>query len=134
MKIKIEQNKQLLDKVDALHFDLEVLFYDLSETKKFELTPQVTKKLYEILTKYKEFKTELIETYKVEIIPRSVKVKYDPLSPMFSLITEALTLSQSIHHGMLSNNLDMETISSLDNIMDRIERTILFYHYFNFIL
>jgi len=134
MKINIEQNKSLLDKAEALHFDLEVLFYDLFETNKLELTLQVTKKLYEILTKYKEFKTEIIETYKVEIMPRSIKVKYDPLSPMFSLITEALTLSQSIHHGLLSNSLDMETISSLDDIMSRIERTILFYHYFNFML
>jgi len=94
----------------------------------------VTKRLYDILTKYKEFKTELIETYKVEIMPRSVKVKYDQLSPMFTLITEALTMAQSIHHGLLSNSLDVETMSAFDDIMSRIERTILFSHYFNIIL
>jgi len=134
VRTKMEQNKQLLEKVELLYFSLEELFYESAETNKFELTQQVTKKLYEILTKYKEFKTELVETYKVEIMPRSVKIKYDPLSPMFTLIAEALTLVQSIHHGLLSNNLDMETISVFDDIMSRIERTILFYRYFNIIL
>jgi hypothetical protein len=118
----MELDKVLLEKVDALYFDLEELFYELAETKKFELTPYITKRLYDILLKYNNVKTELAKTYKIENIPRTVK--YDPLEPMLSLIIDALTLVQSFYYKLLNGNIDMETLFAIDNIMSRIQRTI----------
>ena len=132
MKTKTEQDKQLLEKVEFLYFSLEELFYELSETKKFELTPYVTKRLYDILMKYNNVKTELTKTYQVDVKSRTIK--YDPLVPMFHLIIDALTLVQSFHQELLNGNIDIETIFVLDNIMSRIQRTILFFHYFNFVI
>ena len=125
-----EQNISLIEKVDNLYFNLEELFHELDETKKFELTPQVTKRLYNIITLYNDLKTELTKTYKIDL-PR--KTKDDPLTTMFSLIVDALTLVRSLYHGILNNSIDAETLSTLDNIMSRIERTILFSYYFKFI-
>ena len=48
MTTKMELDRVLLEKVEALYFNLEELFYELAETKKFELTPYVTKRLYDI--------------------------------------------------------------------------------------
>jgi hypothetical protein len=132
MRAKIEQNKQLLEKVEFLYFSLEELFYELAEAKKFELTPYVTKRLYDILMKYNNVKTELTKTYQVDVKSRTIK--YDPLVPMFHLIIDALTLVQSFHQELLNGNIDIETIFVLDNIMSRIQRTILFFHYFNFVI
>ena len=132
MKIKIEQSSLLLKKVELLYFDIEELFYQLDETKKFELTPLVAKKLYNILTIYNDIKTELIKTYQICILQKNIE--YDPLTPMFSLIIDALTLVQSLYHGLLNDNIDIETLTLLDNIMSRIQRTILFFHYFKFVL
>jgi len=132
MTTKMELDRVLLEKVEALYFNLEELFYELAETKKFELTPYVTKRLYDILMKYNNVKTELAKTYKIENISRTIK--YDPLEPMLSLIIDALTLVQSLHQELLNGNIDMETLFVLDNIMSRIQRTILFFHYFHFIL
>jgi len=48
MKTKMELDRVLLEKVEALYFNLEELFYELADTKKFELTSYVTKRLYDI--------------------------------------------------------------------------------------
>jgi len=132
MRTKMELDRALLEKVETLYFNLEELFYELAETKKFELTPYVTKRLYDILMKYNNMKTELAKTYQVEIKPRTTK--YDPLVPMFHLIIDALTLVQSLYQELLNGDIDIETLSVLDNIMSRIQRTILFFHYFNFVI
>jgi len=133
MNIKIEQDSQILEKIESLYFNIEQLFYELDETKKFELTPYIAKRLYDILAKYNDVKTELIKTYNEKTISRNIK--YDQLTPMFHLIIDALTLSQSLYHELLLNNsVDIETMFVLDNVMSRIQRTILFFHYFNFVL
>jgi len=131
MRRKIDQNILLRDRVGVLYFNLEELFHELAESKKFELTPQVTKKLYDILTLYNELKIELIKTHKVEI---PTNTKDDPLTPIFSLIIDALTLVRSLYHGLLNNSINVETLFILDNIMSRIQRTILFFNYFNFVM
>ena len=128
----MELDRVLLEKVEALYFDIEELFYELAEIKKFEPTPYITKRLYDILTKYNNVKTELAKTYRIENTSRNVK--YDPLEPMLSLIICALTLVQSLYQELLNGNIDMETLFVLDNIMSRIQRTILFFHYFNFVI
>jgi len=132
MRTKMELDRALLEKAEALYFNLEELFYELAEIKKFELTPYVTKRLYDILMKYNNMKTELAKTYQIEIKSRTTK--YDPLVPMFHLIIDALTLVQSLYHELLNGNIDIETLSVLDNIMSRIQRTILFFHYFRFVV
>jgi len=128
---KMELDRVLLEKVEALYFNLEELFYELAETKN-ELTPYVTKRLYDIVLKYNNAKTELAKTYKLENISRDIK--YDPLEPMLSLIIDALTLVRSLYQELLNGNIDMETLFVLDNTMSRIQRTILFFHYFHFAL
>jgi hypothetical protein len=130
MITSIEQNKQLLEAVELLYFTLEDLFYELAETKNFELTPYVVKRLYDILTKYNNVKTELEKTYQIEHISRTTKC--DPLISMFHLIIDALTMVQLFYQEILNGKIDMETLFVLDNIMSRIQRTILFFHYFNF--
>ena len=127
----MELDRVLLEKVEALYFNLEELFYELAETKN-ELTPYVTKRLYDIVLKYNNAKTELAKTYKLENISRDIK--YDPLEPMLSLIIDALTLVRSLYQELLNGNIDMETLFVLDNTMSRIQRTILFFHYFNFVI
>ena len=127
----MELDRVLLEKVEALYFNLEELFYELAETKN-ELTPYVTKRLYDIVLKYNNAKTELAKTYKLENISRDIK--YDPLEPMLSLIIDALTLVRSLYQELLNGNVDMETLFVLDNTMSRIQRTILFFHYFHFAL
>jgi len=127
----MELDRVLLEKVEALYFNLEELFYELAETKN-ELTPYVTKRLYDIVLKYNNAKTELAKTYKLENISRDIK--YDPLEPMLSLIIDALTLVRSLYQELLNGNIDMETLFVLDNTMSRIQRTILFFHYFHFAL
>jgi|GEM_PF-1877203 len=132
MTTKMESDRVLLDKVGDLYFNLEELFYELAETKKFELTPYITKRLYDILMKYNNVKTELAKTYKIENI--SSTVKYDQLEPILSLIINALTLVQSLYQELLNGNIDIETLFVLDNLMSKIQRTILFSHYFHFVL
>ena len=127
----MELDRVLLEKVEALYFNLEELFYELAETKN-ELTPYVTKRLYDIVLKYNNAKTELAKTYKLENISRDIK--YDPLEPMLSLIIDALTLVRSLYQELLNGNIDIETLFVLDNTMSRIQRTILFFHYFHFAL
>ena len=128
----MESDRVLLDKVGDLYFNLEELFYELAETKKFKLTPYITKRLYDILMKYNNVKTELAKTYKIENI--SSTVKYDQLEPILSLIINALTLVQSLYQELLNGNIDIETLFVLDNLMSKIQRTILFSHYFHFVL
>jgi len=132
MRVELKQDSALLEKVETLYFNLEELFYEFAETKIFELTPQVVKKLYYILTLYNDVKTELTKTYKIDILPRNIE--YVPLTPMFSLIIDALTLVQSLYQELLNDNIDIETLFVLDNTMSRIQRTILFFHYFHFAL
>jgi len=132
MKTEIEQSNILLEKMELLYFSLEDLFYELDETKKIELTQQVTKKLYDILSLYKDFKIEFTKTYNIEILLRDTK--YDPLEPMFNLIIDASILAYSIYQELLNDNIDKETLFILDNIMSRIQRTILFFHYFRFVI
>ncbi|MFP3257162.1 MAG: hypothetical protein RXO36_05135 [Candidatus Nanopusillus acidilobi] len=91
--------------------------------------------MHDILTLYKDFKTELtkvcqVETYQLDQ-PRNSKD--DPLTPVFSLITDALILVRSLYQELLNGDIDTETMFILDNIMSRIERTILFSYYFNYI-
>jgi hypothetical protein len=50
MKVEIEQNSLLQEKLGELYFSLEELFYEFAEIKKFELTPQVVRRLYNILS------------------------------------------------------------------------------------
>jgi len=132
MRVELKQDSALLEKVETLYFNLEELFYEFAETKIFELTPQVVKKLYYILTLYNDVKTELTKTYKIDILPRNIE--YVPLTPIFSLIIDALTLVQSFYQELLNDNIDIETLFVLDNTMSRIQRTILFFHYFNFVI
>ena len=132
MRVELKQDSALLEKVETLYFNLEELFYEFAETKIFELTPQVVKKLYYILTLYNDVKTELTKTYKIDILPRNIE--YVPLTPIFSLIIDALTLVQSLYQELLNDNIDIETLFVLDNTMSRIQRTILFFHYFHFAL
>ena len=127
-----KENKLLLEKVDALYFSLEELFYNLVGHKKFSITPYVAKRMYSILAKYNDVKTELIKTYQIE--KQSRIIKYDPLEPMFNLIIDALTLTQTLYQELLNENIDVETLFVLDNIMSRIQRTILFFHYFKFVI
>jgi len=127
-----KENKLLLEKVDALYFSLEELFYNLVGHKKISLTPYVAKRMYSILAKYNDVKTELIKTYQIE--KQSRIIKYDPLEPMFNLIIDALTLTQTLYQELLNENIDVETLFVLDNIMSRIQRTMLFFHYFKFVI
>jgi len=128
----MEQNTLLIEKVENLYCSLEDLFYELAETKKFELTPYTTKRLYDILMKYNDVKIELTKTYNIESLSRTIK--YDLLTSMFSLIIDALTLVFSLYHELLDGDIDVETLFVLDNIISRIQRTILFFQYFNFVL
>ena len=133
MKVEIEQNSLLQEKLGELYFSLEELFYEFVEIKKFELTPQVVRRLYNILSLYNDIKTELANAYKIDL--QKEDSKYDPLTPIFNLIIEAITLVQSLYYNLLNNNvIDIETLSVLKNIMSRIQRTILFFHYFNFVI
>jgi len=130
MRIDALRNISLIEKLGKLYLTIEELFHELSETKKFELTPQFVRKLYDALTLYNDMKTELTNTYGVNL---QENTKYDPLEPMFHLIIDSLMLVQSLYYELLlSENTDVSTLFVLDNIMSRIQRTILFYHYFHF--